>query len=1323
MAGGEAVCRRSGWLAGGAVVPAAWQRGRRTRQIWSRLITDIRQREKVLRSDHSISLVTHGVQHIHHVPYDDAVRFMSCSDRARGFLSVHHSGHVRFYHPDGHLRDSALHLSLSVTYEGLTHTQLPDRLVAWGSGPTLTLLDSQLTPLMHAVDPLDIRVCQVVEGSEELVSAGAGNVCVWCLGHMLCRVRVLEGFGTDAVFTLLTVAPAAADKGPRALAVSGRAVTVVDLTEGRVLEHRTNLHLREITGLVYCPLQGAVVTASKDVSIRVWGPQWELLMAFVGHTALITSLLLCPVSGLLLSSSLDGTLRCWNLHTGDQVQAVSVPTGADPPLTMGGPSCSGSFFSFSRTGLDFWTFNKLYELHCRLGGDMSGPVRQILAPPTQPPYPVRILCVQGDSDVTLIAAEKGAVLTAFRANGRVRCADYCLSKEVLLVLTEEGAVTRANTLTNPVTLLDEQRADWTSGKQQVEPGPACCMALFSNITDPERALEEWRSLQQQKGLKMRRRKLQEDDKNRFLIMLGHRGGWISVMQMHSGKILYGVSAHSGQDVCSIQAHPDTSCVLTAGEDNSVLLWKVFPHAQECVNLQMSVFCAHTPVHVALLDSLLTIGLQQQKSATYSLVQYNLKTHSRTDHSPVHDHSSTITGLCACPKLRVFASCSRDGTVRIWDEENRLVRTLELNAEPECVEFSGERGELLVGIRGDLYRIPCTHALPQHLQLQLLCNDELSESVPDPLLSCSSACKHRAPVSEVDCPEKQDVTRDPELECLLLRNRDLRSLQSGETLSKTRKTASTAQTRREAFTRYMQLLYNQPVHINIPDDDPFDLDAALFPPKPPKLRPLTPPTIREGFFSNRSLVRKLDRTHTQESGPDPRSQAPPGFIPNSVLVGKLWPGVVVENIVPPKLWKLRDDLGLESEESEVDEVQCFICEEEEFVMPPVERVETPPKPPSPLPPPPPREKVKYTLKPLPPIKQASPPKLPSPPKTPTPPPSPPKPATPPPPRAPSPRLPFFLQQFLGEPWFHGIYSDQRCIPESLSPAEFCGQLLDFLKCCSVDQKLRVLKAIITLHGENLLNTQLITHGLLTSLRACLHHNMSDEEQRFVEELLNFLVCVNPHSFELAVELLSLLADKQLGLQGLAVCMLQVLGVDDTQHWLPPQLELLDSEARKQPNPQAALREAAGQWLHSWTDEYRVHKRLELPEGPGGKSAVSPVEVLRYFCWLRREGQVQPKKTRPEGRRDTVLLDTQAYRWKAVQRLGETYSMARIREPRELWLPPLPSRPLLMGFTRLLSLPLARISLSPFPLSLDSHCLKEPSPRRYFLLERSYVQYYR
>ncbi|XP_066537631.1 WD repeat-containing protein 97 isoform X2 [Hoplias malabaricus] len=1278
MAGGHSVSSRSLYPAGGA-----------EGESWAR---NVKWKTEKL-SGHDISVLTHGLQHVQNVPCEDTVKYMSGGVGAGGFLSVHHNGCVRFYHPDGRLRNSSITLKLSVPYEGLISTNLPDRLVGWGPGNTLTLLDSQLTPLTHARDTLDIRVCQVIEGSEEFVTAGA--------------------------------APAA-DKGLRVLAVSDRTVSVLDLRQGCVLEHKTNLHLRKITGVVYCQLQESVVTASKDMTIKVWGPDWDLLMSFVGHTAVVNALLLCPVSGLLLSSSLDRTLRCWNLQTGDQVQTVSIAVGTDPPLTVGGPSALGTFFSFSRTSVDFWTFSNIYELHCRLDGDVYGPVRQILAPPTQLHYPSRIVCVHGKSEVTLVAAETGAVLTTFRAKGQVRCVDYCLCKEILLVLSEEGTVIRASTLTSPMTLLDERQPDWWSGKEKVDIGLACCMALYSDVAEPQRALDEWRSLQQQKEFKMRSRTLLDSDNNRFLIVLGHCGGHISVMEMHSGKVQYTSSAHSGQNVCSIQAYPNNSCILTAGEDNAVLLWRVFPHAQECLSVHISVLCAHTPVCVALLGSLLTTGLQQPQSATYSLVQYDLTTQSRMDHPPEHDHSSTITGFCMCQKLRVFASCSQDGTVRIWDEENRLLRTLELNAEPECVEFNGDRGELLLGIKGDLYRIHYTHILPPDLQLQFLYNEDLSDPVPDPLFSCRLIHKQRSvssPVSEVEGPEKQGDLKDPEFKCLLVRNTDLRSLQSGETHNKMKTTAYTPQARREAFNRYIKLLYKEPVHINIPDDDPFDLDTVLFQPKPPEQRNITPP-IQDGIFPNRSLGKKLDRT--QETSPVPSHQSLLGFVPNSVLVQQLWPDMVVEDTVSPKPLKLRDDLSHKTEENEEEELQLFFYEdedEEEYNMLSFKRAKTPSKPPerqSPSPTPLPSEKAS---RPLPPIKHAPPPKPLSPPKPPTPSLTPPRQATPPAPHISSPKLPIFLQQFLGEQWFHSMHPDKRCISESLNPAEFCRHLLDFLKICAVDHKLSVLSAIITLNRQNLINdTQLFTHHLLTSLHSCLHKNMSDDEHRFVEELLKFLVCVNSHSYELAVELLSLLANKQLKLQGLAVCMLQVLGVDDVQQWLRPQLESWDSRAQKQPNPMEKLREAAGQWLHVWTDQYRVHKQ-KLPPISGGDSVISPVEVLHFFCSLQKNGQVQPNKSPLEGRKDTVLLDTRAYRWRAVQRLGETYSMSRVHEPRGIWLPPLVSRPLLMGFTRLLSFPLAHITLSPFPLSLDAHCLKEDSPRRYFLLEQSYVQYYR
>lgn len=191
------------------------------------------------------SVLTHGLQHLRHFRCDNPMRQITYGEGAAGFISLHSEGKVRLYHPDGRLRDSPT-ASVSVPYMGLTSTQLPGCLVGWGPGATLTLLDSDLQPLADALDPLDVRVCQVTEQSLELVTAGAGNVCVWCLTHMVCRVRVTEGLGRHSLFTQLALAPPGPERHHRAFAVCGRVVAVVDLTAGCVLEHKRNLHLRYV---------------------------------------------------------------------------------------------------------------------------------------------------------------------------------------------------------------------------------------------------------------------------------------------------------------------------------------------------------------------------------------------------------------------------------------------------------------------------------------------------------------------------------------------------------------------------------------------------------------------------------------------------------------------------------------------------------------------------------------------------------------------------------------------------------------------------------------------------------------------------------------------------------------------------------------------------------------------------------------------------------------------------------------------------------------------------------------------------------------------
>ncbi|XP_010795476.1 WD repeat-containing protein KIAA1875-like [Notothenia coriiceps] len=279
---------------------------------------------------------------------------------------------------------------------------------------------------------------------------------------------------------------------------------------------------RDITAMVFCSQLDALITASEELSIRVWGPDWDLRMAFVGHNGVVSSLFFCPAASMLLSASQDCTIQCWSLTDGDVVECVHVEQEA-PPLCIRGNKKGDTFFSFSRQGVDVWSVRSLYTLHCALRG---APLRQILTSPVPAPYPKRVLCLSGDSDITLVAAETGAVLTSFRAQQRLLCADYCLQRETLLALTHTGTVLQASTLTNPISVMQEwqgrgqgvwRRKDHVTEKDAQTlppPGPAQCLVLYSCVSETQEAVEEWRSMQQRRGSSHRKTANLDDDENK-----------------------------------------------------------------------------------------------------------------------------------------------------------------------------------------------------------------------------------------------------------------------------------------------------------------------------------------------------------------------------------------------------------------------------------------------------------------------------------------------------------------------------------------------------------------------------------------------------------------------------------------------------------------------------------------------------------------------------------------------------------------------------------------------------------------------------------------
>ncbi|KAM7390333.1 hypothetical protein PAMA_008485 [Pampus argenteus] len=478
---------------------------------------------KVLNSKSKQHVFTHGLHRLQHFSCDSPVRYMMYSESTAAFISLHSDNTVWLYKADGNKQTSLLH-STHFSFMGLTATKVSGCLVGWGPGPVFTFLDSHLRPLDAANDALDIRVCQAAEDSTELVTAGVGNVCVWSVRLMRCKVKITEGL-QHSTFTQMALATSRSDRPHRAFFVSGQVVTVVDLDVGKVLEHKTDLCSGDITAIVYCSHLDYLIIASQELSIKVWAPNWELYMTFVGHNGVVNSLFYCSELNMLLSASVDHTIRWWDVEKGVVVECVHTKQKT-PPLCIGGTRKGDTFFSFSHQGVDFWTIRSLYTLHCKLGGDKKVPLRQILVSPFPAPFPTRVLCVSGDSDIALVAAETGAVLTSFKAEQKILCADYCLHKEILLALTEAGTVLQANTLTNPITLMQEWRGRGQGPWQQRDcvtenaaenlpiPGLACCLALYSYIAETQGALEEWRSLQERRGCRHRNKAALDDNKNK-----------------------------------------------------------------------------------------------------------------------------------------------------------------------------------------------------------------------------------------------------------------------------------------------------------------------------------------------------------------------------------------------------------------------------------------------------------------------------------------------------------------------------------------------------------------------------------------------------------------------------------------------------------------------------------------------------------------------------------------------------------------------------------------------------------------------------------------
>ncbi|XP_075772709.1 WD repeat-containing protein 97 [Pelodiscus sinensis] len=783
--------------------------------------------------------LTHGLQHVRHLSFPQRLRQVAYNSRAGLFVVLDEQSRLHLHKEDGWLGHSAPALG---PLAGLLYASQVDKYVAWDQA-SLQVLGPAFEVLSKVPAPHGVRCCLYSPVLTQVVTAGAGSLSIWAFRYgsrqLHCQLTVQQGLCPHDAFTRLAL-----DTGARqqCYAACGTGLAVLSVSQGKLLTYQRDLHTRAITDVTYCEAGACVVTASRDTTIKVWDEKLQIQTIFVGHTGPVTAVTIFPQRPLVLSASQDGTMRTWNLQTIDQVDEMQVVEVVEQLQTH--PE-EGYMVSLSGSTMDLWKVNQLYALHTRLGAAVTRLSTVDLSAVGS--FPVRAVCVCRDSCVRLVAAHTGQVLCTLLLDRSCQAlaAAYCLPRETLFVLLESGQLLRVNAAVSPMSVR-KTVAPWSESERP------SCLLLYSHLVEPGKAYAQWREVVEQKGDRKAwaQLPLKLQDKNRYLPVLGLEDGSLCVVQWFTGRIQYRVEAHEAARVTALAAYPLNSWIISAGDDRTVKAWRIFPYIDECLTLLLSFSCQHPVLHMCPLGSTLGTAIQDPNSATYSILLYDLLAQTLQEHSPEDDPLDEITGLCCCPMLKLFASASRDGSVKIWTAQNQLLRHLKLNTIPESLAFANECGDLLLGVEQHLYHIHHSKYLPRPYLTKLLCLS-VREPLQDPPLPTSESSlrplskdarqrlhleprslsiRSPAPLLRRKPQEDEDwswALEEKEEACaqLAARDQDLLLLQQGK-LAATRRPPLNKKLQDEAFECYMHLVYRQQPKVQIPRNDAFNADAVL-----------------------------------------------------------------------------------------------------------------------------------------------------------------------------------------------------------------------------------------------------------------------------------------------------------------------------------------------------------------------------------------------------------------------------------------------------------------------------------------------------------------
>ncbi|XP_052816853.1 uncharacterized protein LOC128243253 isoform X2 [Mya arenaria] len=915
---------------------------RKARFHWSLLRSSIANTiTAVKESDSKNVLVSHGLHHHRKINHSTDLKKVLFIKELDEYLTTDGQC-VRIFMSDGRRKKT---YTLEEPMDNISYCLHFRQYVGWITGEDeLFLMNNEFEIVSQSRAPSTIVLATYNKHTHEYITVGPGYFTTWSFRygarHLIPRKMNRTEFKENNMFTHMVLEGTASRSQKIFLSVLN-SVVVYNVYDGKQLSYRKNLHERDITAMTYFNPLKYLVTGALDGTIKIWDNRWHVQMVFVGHTARVNAIDIYPHGSAIISASSDNTIRVWNLDTCDEVDRAVLK---EPVFNLQTTLDYDTFFTFTGRTVDMWQIQHLYQIHTSIGQRILK-IKQT----DHPNFTPRSVVMSRDSSVRLISPVSGHVITTLLLSPNRGLIDvaYAIESETMFCVLANGDILKVRTDTNPCRVVNNWRCN--------EPEKEACNYLFvyEYVVDIQLKTDTWDAIKRSVTTKALNLDDDDDDDdddrssskrgkskknmNRTLLLGGRKDGYICVFDWETGKVTFKIDAHGSKGVMSMIANAKVDQLISAGKDNVIKVWRVYPFVQEALAPLMSFFCAHLPLHMTMIKTNLCVAFQDHATATYSIVMYNLRDrkkifdsgdHYRYDHEPGDDHTESITGISACSRLKLYASCSLDGTVRIWNDTNMLVRLLQLKSVPHSVSFCSSRGDLLVGIGNHLYKIPHYAYMPKSYMFRMVSMrfNQHKEEGPIPentdlttrmnkndlsrMKNSHSSFKYKQFTDILSPAELEEINRErliKEKAFALLQNREdeLEKIRNGQ-LSSQKKPKSTAKTKKVAFKQYMKMFYDKP-RLTIPKDDLYSEDRvkdALKEPEEPEKVEYVPEKEPIGFFPPVSEVKKPKLAEDS-----PLKAAYPiradGFVPNSILMKLLWPSVDKNRLQKRKTeeWKL------------------------------------------------------------------------------------------------------------------------------------------------------------------------------------------------------------------------------------------------------------------------------------------------------------------------------------------------------------------------------------------------------------------------------------